>query len=688
MVALRASYSTCVLLLSITLLVFFGLGVALSPEVAFLWPSFSSAQWILAPLGVCGIGGDDCHGALFRKEISAPGNAGHVVTAALRVAASSGYEIRFNGHVLSGAKERIPSRNWKSYDQYNIKDLVQIGNVNTVEVAVWNPTRPPALLVTGSVVFGPGASLPLNTDTTWQVSSLSRTGWLAPERMIPLRDFYPGHLSEFSKHSSGNARVVATLAAYMTLVAAICLYRYGNKTAAPFQAAERESRGIGRAFRHLAENGRFRAAVFVVLFAGLYLPMAAIRDPKDGWDADGHIDYIRYVASGKGLPKAEQGWQMYQPPAYYVFTAAVYRFSNFLSGTWARSVPSSDFWALKTVQMFTPVFALLQILITLRLLALIHPESSPDLLGSSGFALLVPMQIYVSPFISNEVFSSLAITAALFILVSMLWRHRYGPGRSVALGAAVGFACLCKYSGLLVAAATAFSYGVIFLKNASSRRQILRSMAIVALVALILAGPFYLRNLRTYGRPLPQNTEFVRCFTLEYKDLAFFVDPLLFGAGAIDKFVSRTVSFVDGNFSSMWLDNSHKSSAWTRLFEGPTYYLAVFPTFLIALGFCRILRRSREDSQYSRACLPILAYFIVTAFAYAYFILRHGSFETVKAFYGLSLISPLAVFLDAGFRGRAGDCRRPRFFGAAMLLLYGTICAYYLLAPIVIGKGA
>ncbi len=149
--AIRATYSTCLLVLCAILLVGFALAIVLNPEVGFLGPSFASGQWILAPPPVCIIAGDECHGAVFRKEVYIPRGALPASRSTIEVTAASGYELRFNGHVLSDRTKRFTARNWRASDQYDLQDFLQIGAYNTLEIAVWNRTRPPALLVNGRV---------------------------------------------------------------------------------------------------------------------------------------------------------------------------------------------------------------------------------------------------------------------------------------------------------------------------------------------------------------------------------------------------------------------------------------------------------------------------------------------------------------------------------------------------------
>lgn len=46
-------------------------------------------------------------------------------------------------------------------------------------------------------------------------------------------------------------------------------------------------------------------------------------------DVEGHIDYINYISLNHSLPNADQCWQCYQPPIYYIMGALVSRISQF-----------------------------------------------------------------------------------------------------------------------------------------------------------------------------------------------------------------------------------------------------------------------------------------------------------------------------------------------------------------------
>jgi hypothetical protein len=666
------------------------LQVSINPEIGLLPPSTSSGYWILAPFNICRSDSVEGNGAIFTKEIIVPEMAPVIESAIIKVIAAGSYELRLNGQLISGARQEDPKRNWRISQEFNLADQVHTGS-NTLEILVRNTARQPALLVSGALNIKPHLQINIDSDVTWRVLSLSRDKNGTPETMPPPRDFYSGHISEWNRNAViiRVLRPLATIMAYLVLALASLLYLRRAQRPRPMDIVLAHFREV-HSVTMLTGHVRVRKWMFIILLIALYFPMAVIRDPNQGWDADGHIEHLRYVATGRGVPMADQGWQMYQPPAYYLFAAAVYRVVLPITAGAAHKWqwPCSDFLALKAVQLLTPIFALMQVLVVLKLIRYIFSTFKESFSFTVvAFVTLMPMQIYSSSFISNEMFSALMISIAFFLLIVMVTQLRFGIGYSAALGSLIALACLSKYTGFLVAMTAFFIYVVFFVTNLVRCRQLVISFLTVSLLFVALAGPYYFRNFKKYGKLLPYNTEFVKDFQFEYFDVAFMMDPLRIGLGVVDKFRSRSNSFVDGNYSSMWLDNSHKSHPWTRGFDASIYYLAIFPTLLIVFGFLRALAACRADSAIGRAYLPVLTIFILALFSYLYFVLRFGSYEAVKAFYLLSQLAPLAVFFEVGCRNGVDTEHKKVLFAIPMALLYSVIVIYYLLVPLLIGKG-
>ena len=488
-----------VLVLLILLLgVYIAVETALNPEIGFLPPSFSSGYWMLAPIELSRV--DEGLAAIFRKEFVVPDGAGAISSALVRVTAARTYELKLNGQLRSGPREHQLGRNWKLPQEFDLRDDLRPGT-NRLEILVRNTVRPPALRVSGFV----------NSDATWRVWSLSQTQQSAPQGMPPPRDWFPGQYSDRNANPLRRLRQrSARVAAFLVLAVATFLYVRGARP---------------RGWK-LADMTRVSKWVFAVLVVALYFPMAVIRDPAEGWDADGHIAYLRYVASGRGVPMPDEGWEMFQPPLYYWIASALYRavlpWSIGAAHRWRLASP--DFLALKAVQLLTPLFAIIEIVLVLKLIRYLFPRSEGLSPITVAFVALLPMQIYFSTFISNEVLSSLAINAALFLLVFIVRAKRFGIGPSVGLGSAVGLASLSKYSGFLLAFTACFVYAVFFLTQLEKRTRLILSFLIASLVFVAFTGPYYFRNIKKYGKPLPHNSEFEKNFTIEYFDLPFVLD--------------------------------------------------------------------------------------------------------------------------------------------------------------------
>src|SRR5262249_28592869 len=66
------------------------------------------------------------------------------------------------------------------------------------------------------------------------------------------------------------------------------------------------------------------ALVPVVVLFGTVIIAVYRRFDGRGFDFEGHLDYLRYVDLSAALPLANQGWQFYQPPAYYVISVVAF----------------------------------------------------------------------------------------------------------------------------------------------------------------------------------------------------------------------------------------------------------------------------------------------------------------------------------------------------------------------------
>ncbi len=377
---------------------------------------------------------------------------------------------------------------------------------------------------------------------------------------------------------------------------------------------------------------------------------------RSPFDVDGHVDYVRLAAEKARVPMATDGWEMFQPPAYYFTAAAVYR----LSGGRAAEPRS-----LKAVQVFTTTCGLLTLVMALGLLYLVFPDRPlPRTLGFAAVAFL-PVHFYMDPMITNEVFAGAMIAGALLVAIWALRSANPSWLRVTAAALACGLALLSKYSALFLVLAVGIWLGL----RALGRLRNLRAWGVLLCFAagvLLTCGWYYQRNVAAYGKVFIGNWDYASGFHYEqppgYRTAGFYAR---FGAVLFDNPErSRWASFWDGQYGSLWAD-SHEAflragDAKTDLLVATILWLALLPTAACVLGFgmavASLLRRRWDDPLLILVLTTFLSLVGTLAFT-----MEVPTFSTIKAFFLLGLISPAAVFAGLGLEAMVGRLGRLRW---------------------------
>lgn len=221
--------------------------------------------------------------------------------------------------------------------------------------------------------------------------------------------------------------------------------------------------------RFLAENGRFP-----VLQAGDY-PHNYLEEIKARhFSPDLSIDPIRY--------------ESHQPPLYYVLAAGVY----------ALFAGASLFVRLVAMRLLSVLMGAGTILLAYVLVRGNFPSRPCLAWGTAAFIAFLPMHIAVTAGVNNDAL------AELMLAVILLWLLRYlrrRPGRQsptpfrdwLSLGLLLGLGLLTKTSVYIALPLTA----LVILWGEG--RRVLRGWLISFGIALLMALPWYVRNVLTYG---------------------------------------------------------------------------------------------------------------------------------------------------------------------------------------------
>jgi 4-amino-4-deoxy-L-arabinose transferase-like glycosyltransferase len=162
-----------------------------------------------------------------------------------------------------------------------------------------------------------------------------------------------------------------------------------------------------------------------------------------GFDLIQHLEYVQFIVNKRALPLANDGWQMFQPPLFYLLEAPWY----------ALLAPHFDTDVVVRAMRFLPLLCgLAQIEIVYRVARAVFPDHEDLQTISVLVGGLLPMHIYISQVIGNEPLAG-ALTALTVLLCVLLLVE---PARArtwrffAALGAIWGLALLSKVTPLLL----------------------------------------------------------------------------------------------------------------------------------------------------------------------------------------------------------------------------------------------
>lgn len=390
------------------------------------------------------------------------------------------------------------------------------------------------------------------------------------------------------------------------------------------------------------------AAIFIVA-CSFRIHNGASYPFRRGYDAPGHLEYVQRMSEGGRMPRATEGRLFYHPPLYYFSAGQAYAF-------FTKHFPGRD--PVRALQMLSAIFSCLTLLFVGLCLLKIFPNNSAAAFSGFLAVSLLPADLQAAPLISNEPF-----TACLCALAFLLLFWKPNPWLLGALSAACA---LSKYSGIFFAMAAGAFFSV------KKRRRV---AAIVASLFLLGSGWFYLRNLFEHGRLFVSNMDpgfFPFGQPPGSRDALFFLS-FPFQIFSIPFHPHAISSFWGGNFATLWWDYWGffilKPEALAGLLGSLALLLALFPTSLAVLGFFRILKRAWKMRKPAETALAVM--FLSLSAAYALYTVRYPFFSTVKAFYLLPALVPIAAFFGEGFSHlwrRAGIWR-------AALLTDGTLLA-------------
>jgi tetratricopeptide (TPR) repeat protein len=621
-------------------------------DINFL-PRLAPAHWIIYPAGSQGTAQPRLEmSTLFRRSFAlerAPSQA------VLSVAGFRQYTLSINGKAVAAPAQ--PKSTWKQPDRFEVSRELRAGE-NQIAVAVLNSNGPPVMWL--SLDTG---GLQLNSDETWQASyagAVWRPARLAGKPRVVLAGG-PGY-GEEEPWASLRARWPTLLIFAMLSAAGYWLVnRWVGKASV---LTSLDSKRLPKMF------GFARALALPFVLAGLWMALFAnnlgVLPSLAGYDVNGHMDYLRYIQEHHSLPLAGEGWEMFQPPLYYLLGAAL------LSLLSLSVTQDGGIMALRLMGMFIGVAHFALVWASLRLL---FPGERFKLRSGLVLAAALPPLLYLSQYVSNEGLAAALVSACVCLTLHILKQERASWKLSAGLGLCLGAALLTKSTALLVVAVV---FGAVLWKwlaqGADSPGRWAGRMCLTLGVCALVSGWHYARLWAHYGSPVlgvwDPRLGFSWWQDDGYRTGAFY---LRFGEVLRHPWFSSYQSFGDGIYGTLWGDGLFGGAAdalarppWNYELMAVGYWLALAPAIAVGVGsivaLVKFLRRPSPE------WLLLLGLGFLTALAVIYMSIAVPYQCMVKAFYGLCALVPLCAF---GACGLDALCRWSGKLRPAVCILFG-----------------
>ncbi|MBW2274129.1 MAG: glycosyltransferase family 39 protein [Deltaproteobacteria bacterium] len=660
-------WGTAALLLVCLLLL--GNAIWLSPETPFL-SGGPGGQWIGHPLAV------DTNAILIDRE--QPPVFTFVGRFELPPETAEGGPVVLEGRALRDAALTLNDaavvveplgRTWRQGFRADISGQLRAGT-NELRVAVWNPKGPALLqlVVRGEDTLGAktrGEDTLLQSDTHWRVIPPAPPGRSAPAVAAVLADDTRPSPESFGVPGPGQALPGRALALVLLFAASAALYLVAQGKA----SAEWNAR-----------LPRVTLALVTLYWLAVFAFKLSRMPVMVGFDIPSHLMYLDILLEEHRLPMADEGWSTYHPPFYHLLTGLAVALTGVARESTAGSI----------------VYRLVGFSAGLANVWLCHLAALRIFVGdprkvalATAFAGLLPMNLYVSAYVSNEALQSACVSLALLLACRAILDGRYPATRLAQIALALGLAILTKVTSILTVPVVAFFVAAgrwLGGEEPTERQQgyagreeqraLWRGVGVGAALlggVALVAGWFYLRAWIHHGSPIVINVELPGRVGW-WSQPGFHTWSYYTGFGDVLQrpFFAGFHSFWDGVYSTFWGDGllagmiraETRHPFWRYDYMSLGYWLALPATLLLGAGLVRLAREALTDGDTRRriALSMLLTTLYVLAFALLLVTFRAPFYSQAKAFYILSAVVPLSLVAGAGLSlvpdALAGDRHR------------------------------
>ncbi len=518
---------------------------------------------------------------------------------------------------------------WKDTIEVDVNGKLQAGE-NLLRVRVRNPSGPPLLQLRLE-----GDGLSIETDEEWQVSAPGVPAARATlaNNSQPFGDSYimPGLDDALSKRG--------------LLVAVVFLLFAGLSAAL-------QKRDLSAHGKRLPDYALLAVTLYWIAVFGFKIVQLPV---LMGFDIPAHLAYIDYLIEFRRFPRANESWSTYHPPLFYLLTTGLVLLFDVVRESTAGQI----------VYRLVSFSAGLSIVWATYLSARRYFERDPWRHAAAVlFAGLLPMNLYVSAYVSNESLLALWSTFALLLAIEAITSKRPNFVQWLSVGAALGLAISTKFSGLIlvpiVVLVIATKIALLDGETAGQRtRRAIASLATMLVAVAFVGGGWYLRNYFHFGEWVIWNVDLPGDTTWwEHPGFHSADYYLRFGSVLMHPFYAGFVSFWDGFYSTLWGDGllagmvgaTTRHPFWNYDLMTLGYSLALPVTLVVGYGCVVLLRRAFvAPSLHGRiAASFVFTVIVVMLFSITVVTMSVPYYAQAKAFYILGATLPFSLAAALG----------------------------------------
>jgi hypothetical protein len=366
-----------------------------------------------------------------------------------------------------------------------------------------------------------------------------------------------------------------------------------------------------------------------------------------GYDMNKHLEYVQYIAERHAFPLANEGWEMFQPPLFYLLEAPVY----------ALLSPHFSTEVIARLLRFLPLLCgLAQIEIVYRTARAVFPEKEDLQILATLVGGLLPVHIYIAQLVSNESLAGALTALTVLLCISLL----VDPARArsnwyfAVLGGVWALAILSKVTPLLLAPLIVGAIAVACQSGGGTLRQSAQRSAIACGTCFLISGWYFLRNMAAFGKPIVANWDPVVGVTWwQEPGYRTWTQLTSFGTALSRPIYGGIWSLWDGLYSSLWVDSfvsgrivNAAEFPWNLNWTLAGAWLALTPTALLLASPATCWRP--EVSRSRNALLFALAAVAIYVTAIADFYVRVPIYSAAHARFMVGLLPCFGVLAAAG----------------------------------------